>query len=92
VTKEGVTGELWQFDMQQSVWTLLANDSMPAAVGGGVSTSGLAVAGHTAHLINTTMVVLFGHSPLYGFVNIVQEYDTGEITLSISNNFYYTSK
>lgn len=31
--------------------------------------------GHTATVVNDKMIVIFGHSPIYGYLNTVQEYD-----------------
>lgn len=33
----------------------------------------ISVVGHTAHIYNNTMFVIFGHSPDYGYMNTVQE-------------------
>ena len=37
----------------------------------------VAVAGHTAHVIDAKMYVIFGFNPERGFVNSVQEIDLG---------------
>ena len=37
----------------------------------------VAVSGHTSHLIGNIMYVIFGHSPIYGYKNRVQEYHIG---------------
>ena len=30
--------------------------------------------GHTAHVVANRMIVIFGHSPKYGYLDTVQEY------------------
>ena len=30
--------------------------------------------GHTAHVVSNRMIVIFGHSPKYGYLDTVQEY------------------
>lgn len=36
--------------------------------------------GHSANVIANRMIVIFGHSPKYGYLNTVQEYHFGEIS------------
>ena len=40
------------------------------------------VVGHTSHVVHTTdgdiMFVIFGHSPIYGYMNTVQKYNISE--------------
>ncbi|XP_044593678.1 attractin-like protein 1 isoform X2 [Cotesia glomerata] len=74
-----VTNELWAFDVSAKVWenvTVRHNCNNKTMCGP------LKVAGHTANLIHSydkseKMVVIFGHSPHYGYLNIVQEYSFG---------------
>ena len=33
--------------------------------------------GHTAHVVPSRMIVIFGHSPKYGYLDVVQEYHFG---------------
>ncbi|CAH3033959.1 unnamed protein product [Porites lobata] len=63
------TNELWLFDTQTLCWMLLPS----------LGDSPFAVAGHTATLVNSKMIVLFGYGPLRGYTDKVQEYnlDTG---------------
>lgn len=45
-------------------------------------------AGHTSTVIfqePARMVVIFGHSPLFGYLNIVQEYLFGKLELKLIN-------
>ncbi|XP_011499163.1 PREDICTED: attractin-like protein 1 [Ceratosolen solmsi marchali] len=71
-----VTNEIWAFDVSAKLWENVTvhdnclNKSMCGP---------LKVAGHTANLIQShdkkeKMVVIFGHSPQYGYLNTVQEY------------------
>lgn len=63
------TDELWSFDTQSLRWSLLAaQGDMP-----------LSVAGHTATLVDSKMIVLFGYGPQRGYTDKVQEYDLGKI-------------
>jgi len=69
---EGViVNELWRFDVASTTWSLVspATDTdrgMP-----------LAAVGHSAHSIDDSMFVIFGHHPVYGYLNTVQRYDFG---------------
>ena len=59
-----VTDELWEFDTATGNWTMLLESGYP-------------VSGHTAHVVNRTMLVFFGYSPVFGYLNHVQQYDFG---------------
>ena len=82
-----VTDELWLFDTDTLQWTLL-NDSSPAdrlldgktppGAGAKVSGAKIACAGHSAHIVDGVMYVLFGHNPVYGFLGVVQTYSLSE--------------
>ena len=66
------TDELWKYDAEISEWTFLipreTNDSSPL----------INVTGHTATLVENKMIVIFGLSLQFGFVDAVQEYNLGE--------------
>ncbi|XP_046435096.1 attractin-like protein 1 isoform X1 [Neodiprion pinetum] len=74
-----ITNEIWAFDVSSQVWenvTVRNNCSNRTMCGP------LKVAGHTATLVQThgkkeKMVVIFGHSPQFGYLNTVQEYYFG---------------
>ncbi|XP_044007084.1 attractin-like protein 1 isoform X2 [Aphidius gifuensis] len=85
------TNEIWAFDISAKIWenvtvksncnnnnNIAANKTMSMTMCGPLN-----VAGHTATLIhdshdkNEKMVVIFGHSPQYGYLNTVQEYYFG---------------
>lgn len=73
-----VSSQLWVFHIQNQTWVLLSPQ---------VAQEQYAVVGHSAHIVppvqkdsSATMLVLFGHCPLYGYVNQVQEYDIGKMS------------
>ncbi|XP_017752850.1 PREDICTED: attractin-like protein 1 isoform X1 [Eufriesea mexicana] len=75
-----VTNEIWAFDVSAKVWenvTVHDNYHNNKTMRGP-----LKVAGHTATLVQShgrkeKMVVIFGYSPQYGYLNEVQEYYLG---------------
>lgn len=70
VVDKDTTKELWIYDISNSTWTLKNYNSTPP----------VAVASHTAHIINGVMYILFGYSPIYGYKNRIQEYYISEYT------------
>lgn len=62
-----ITNEFWVLDVDSLNWTLSTTSNNPRIQ--------LSVAGHTAHALGDIMYVIFGHSPLYGYLNTVQEYN-----------------
>lgn len=75
------TNELWTFDTGTLYWHLLPSRG----------DSPLAVAGHTATLVNSKMVILFGYGPERGYTDKVQEYDLGNNYLYIVDNNNYAA-
>lgn len=74
-----VTNELWAFDISAKVWE---NITVRHYCGNKTMCGPLNVAGHSANLVqshdkNEKMVIIFGHSPQYGYLNVVQEYYFG---------------
>ena len=61
MVSNSVTSELWAYSIKKNEWSHSKNDRA------------VAVVGHTAHLIDGIMYVIFGHSPIYGYMNTVQE-------------------
>ncbi|XP_020606886.1 attractin-like [Orbicella faveolata] len=59
------TSELWSFDTWTLLWRLLPSQG----------DSPLSVAGHTATLVDSKMIILFGYGPERGYTDKVQEYD-----------------
>ncbi|XP_044169184.1 attractin-like protein 1 isoform X2 [Acropora millepora] len=66
------TDELWAFDTRTLVWSLPPRKGTP-----------LPVAGHTATLVGSTMIVLFGYGQRRNYTDKVQEYDLETGTWSI---------
>ncbi|GFS18350.1 attractin protein 1 [Elysia marginata] len=64
VSKGKVKADLWSFDMATRRWTELAPGPRD-------------LSGHTAHVVNDTMVVIFGYSSFYSYSNKVLEYIIG---------------
>lgn len=83
-----VTNELWAFDVSSQIWenVTVRSDHCNST---GHSSNGsrlcgpLQSAGHTATVVLTQskksdrMIVIFGHSPIYGYLNTVQEFYFG---------------
>lgn len=72
----GPTAELWAFDISAKVWENIKvkSESCP----GNYTLCGpLKSAGHTAIVVQDRMIVIFGHSPHFGYLNTVQEYYFG---------------
>ncbi|XP_071792859.1 attractin-like isoform X3 [Asterias amurensis] len=67
LSSKTVTNELVIFNVTSSTWF------RPNTTDSGVPPIG--VEGHSAHVYNQTMLVLFGYSPQYGYTNMVQEYN-----------------
>ncbi|XP_011147509.1 attractin-like protein 1 isoform X1 [Harpegnathos saltator] len=79
VQNSTVTNEIWAFDVSAKVWeNVTVHDNCHNKTICGP----LKVAGHTATLVQNhgkkeKMVVIFGYSPQYGYLNTVQEYYLG---------------
>ncbi|XP_016150491.1 attractin-like protein 1 isoform X1 [Sinocyclocheilus grahami] len=68
-----VTDELWLLDTRSRSWSLRTPSP-------GLQVQPFAVEGHTAHIVDNRngepiMVVLFGYSPIYSYLSLVQEYN-----------------
>ncbi|XP_067099058.1 attractin isoform X1 [Osmerus mordax] len=70
-----VTNQLWVFHTQNQSWAQLSPRGKEQ----------YAVVGHSAHIVpplldggSPVMLVMFGHCPLYGYINQVQQYDIGQ--------------
>ncbi|XP_015604179.1 attractin isoform X2 [Cephus cinctus] len=79
VQNSTVTNELWAFDVSAKVWE---NVTVHDNCNNKTMCGPLKVAGHTANMVQSNgkkekMVVIFGHSPQYGYLNTVQEYYFG---------------
>lgn len=68
-----ITDELWLFNIPTRTWS----PRKPAPL--------YAVEGHTAHVVELSngdpvMLVFFGYSPIYSYINKVQEYNISKCT------------
>ncbi|KAJ9584644.1 hypothetical protein L9F63_021006, partial [Diploptera punctata] len=82
-----VSNELWAFDVSAKTWeNITVHSEQCNNTGTNMSTlcGPLRSAGHTATVVTSTspkkseqMIVIFGHSPVYGYLNTVQEYHFG---------------
>lgn len=79
----GTTSELWAFDISAKIWenVTVKADSCNISF---LMCGPLKSAGHTATIVNNNtnkkadkMVIIFGHSPQFGYLNTVQEYYFG---------------
>lgn len=57
--------DLWKYNIASNTWSSL--DSGPRNI-----------SGHTSHVVNGKMLVIFGYSPDYGYSNEVFEYNIGK--------------
>ncbi|KAL1514087.1 hypothetical protein ABEB36_003406 [Hypothenemus hampei] len=83
VGNRGTTSELWAFDISAKIWENITVKADSCNVSF-LMCGPLKSAGHTAIVINNNtnkkadkMVVIFGHSPNFGYLNTVQEYHFG---------------
>ena len=73
---EVFSSELWMLNFTTSEWTPLFTKPVNSTESEDYSLPPVAVRGHTAHVIGSKMVVLFGLSPgEHTFLSYVQEYD-----------------
>ena len=67
-----ISNELWLFNISAREWIPIDLDLVKRSH---TLSNYLHVVGHTAHIIGNRMYVIFGHSPVYGYLNTVQECD-----------------
>ncbi|XP_069690268.1 attractin-like protein 1 isoform X2 [Periplaneta americana] len=82
-----VSNELWAFDVSAKTWeniTVRTEQCNTTVSNATVLCGPLRSAGHTATVVTSRtnkkserMIVIFGHSPTYGYLNTVQEYHFG---------------
>ena len=70
-----ITDELWLFNISASEWIPI---DLALVKHSHILSTYLRVVGHTAHIIGDKLYVIFGHSPVYGYLNTVQECDLSE--------------
>uniref|UniRef100_A0A158P813 Attractin-like protein 1 n=1 Tax=Angiostrongylus cantonensis TaxID=6313 RepID=A0A158P813_ANGCA len=66
VGRKKITSELWSFDLQTREWRLEGGEN------NNIMAPPLSVAGHSAHVIGSEMLIFFGYHPEIGFVHNVQ--------------------
>ena len=84
-----VSKELWSFNMSTQVW---GKETVTKGRCLGELCGELRCAGHTATLVENRMMIIFGHSPKYGFLDTVQEYHFGTREWSIIETNGYPVK
>ncbi|XP_022918450.1 attractin-like protein 1 [Onthophagus taurus] len=82
VGNRGPTAELWAFDINAKAWENVTVKSGPCNASY-LLCGPLELSGHTATIVTNSnkksdrMIVIFGYSPRYGYLNNVQEYYFG---------------
>ena len=69
-----VSKELWSFDLEAREWR---RETPRTGRCLGDLCGEIHSAGHTATVVQNRMIVIFGHSPQYGYLDTVQEYHFG---------------
>ena len=72
VSGQHIEARLWTYNITANSWSSVEFNDTDA------------VAGHTAVVVNNVMYIIFGHSPLYGYMNKVREVRLGEYLLSFT--------
>lgn len=70
-----VSAELWSLDLTAKKWNpaqLSKSRECYQKMCGPVATTG-----HSAVLVKDKMYVIFGYNPVYGYLNVIQEYQIG---------------
>ncbi|XP_065349257.1 attractin-like protein 1 isoform X2 [Cloeon dipterum] len=87
-----VSAELWAFDISANAWeniTVRAESCTHQKLNPKLPCGPLRSTGHTATVVSSKvkksekMIVIFGHSPIYGYLNTVQEYNFGTRTWQV---------
>lgn len=80
ITHDGsVSSQLWSLDLSTKEWVLVAPSRTKEChhrLCGPV-----AATGHSAVLVKDKMYVIFGYNPVFGYLNILQEYGIGKTGL-----------
>ena len=86
VTQDGdILSQLWTLNLSTKEWTQLMpsrNKECYHRPCGPV-----AAAGHSVVLVKDKMYTIFGYNPIYGYLNLIQEYSIGNQNYSI--NFFF---
>lgn len=70
-----IVSDIWEYDLRMERWREIRDTRIMSTI----VTERLASMGHSATLVGTTMVVIFGYNPVYGYLNYVQQYDMGKL-------------
>lgn len=71
VVDGNIRQDLWEYNINAHTWGQRSNARHN-------------VSGHTAHVVNGVMVVIFGYSPVFGYTNGIQEYDIGNVCCHVT--------
>ena len=70
-----VSRELWALDLTTLIWERVETSQGQCMASDSAKLCGpINSMGHTAHVVSNRMIVIFGHSPKYGYLDTVQEY------------------
>lgn len=100
---QGISNELWAFDVSAKTWENITVKTEPCNLTATpyAMCGPLRVTGHTATLVPgygdknknyKYMVVIFGHSPQYGYLNTVQEFNFATREWRILETYGYVVK
>ncbi|OQV18166.1 Attractin [Hypsibius exemplaris] len=69
-----IVSEVWQWHLSHNLW--LPRKYVKEGREGRLGSPPIPAAGHTAHIVNNKMLIIFGYGgPEYGFINTIQELD-----------------
>ena len=69
-----VSRELWALDLNTFIWERVETSQGQCMASDSAKLCGpINSMGHTAHVVTNRMIVIFGHSPKYGYLDTVQE-------------------
>ena len=69
-----VSRELWALDLNNLIWERVETSQGQCMASEAAKLCGpINSMGHTAHVVVNRMIVIFGHSPKYGYLDTVQE-------------------
>lgn len=79
ILKNGsIVNELWTFDIRNRIWEIYDENLCVIEY-----CSPFNVMGHTATVVDSKMIVIFGYNPTFGYLNIVQEYNFCKLLFAI---------
>lgn len=75
VHKTVTVKDLWKYNITSKAWTKL----QPGPYN---------ISGHTVHVVDSTMIIIFGYSPDYGYSNKILEYNFSEFSQQFNVEFF----